>query len=69
MNALTQEAQFETDNAKYDTSARRMITLLSEQVPLLLMWQPLHEAVMAPSVDGYTYWFYRQVDFRDLTRV
>ncbi len=69
MNALTQAAQFETDNAKYETSAKRMITLLSEQVPLLLMWQPLHEAVMAPSVDGYTYWFYRQVDFRDLTRV
>jgi len=33
------------------------------------MWQPLHEAVMAQNIDGYTYWFYRQADFRDLRRV
>ena len=28
-----------------------------------------HDAVMAKSVDGYTYQFYRQADFRDLKRV
>jgi peptide/nickel transport system substrate-binding protein len=24
--------------------------------------------VMAPNLDGYTYWFHRQLDFRDLSR-
>jgi len=25
--------------------------------------------VMARNIEGYTYWFYRQADFRDLKRV
>jgi peptide/nickel transport system substrate-binding protein len=69
MNALTQEAQFATDPARYEALSKRMIEILADQVPLLAIWQPLHEAVMARNIDGYTYWFYRQVDFRDLKRV
>jgi peptide/nickel transport system substrate-binding protein len=69
LNALTREAQFETDPAKYEAACKRMIAILAAEVPLILAWQPLHEAVMARNVDGYTYWFYRQVDFRDLKRV
>ena len=69
MNALTQEAQFSTDAARYETLSKRMIEILADQVPLLTVWQPLHEAVMARNIEGYTYWFYRQADFRDLKRV
>ncbi len=39
------------------------------QEPLVMLWQPNQDAVMAKSVDGYTYQFYRQADFRDLKRV
>ena len=38
------------------------------EMPLILLWQPNQDAVMAKSVDGYTYQFHRQVDFRDLKR-
>lgn len=69
MNALTAGAQFETNTAKYDADCARMIAILGEKVPQVLLWQPNHEAVMARNVDNYTYWFYRQVDFRDLRRV
>jgi peptide/nickel transport system substrate-binding protein len=69
LNELVERAQFETDPAAYERQAKRMIEILNEQVPLLLMWQPLHEAVMAQNMDGYTYQFYRQADFRDLRRV
>jgi peptide/nickel transport system substrate-binding protein len=34
-----------------------------------MLWQPNHDAAMSKSVDGYTYQFYRQADFRDLKRV
>lgn len=68
MNALTAAAQFETDAAAYDTACKRMIAILGEKVPQVLLWQPNHEAVMARNVENYTYWFYRQVDFRDLRR-
>jgi peptide/nickel transport system substrate-binding protein len=43
--------------------------VFAENVPLIMMWQPNHDAVMAANIDGYTYQFYRQADFRDLKRV
>jgi peptide/nickel transport system substrate-binding protein len=66
---LSSDARFQTDPAKYDDDCKQMITLFAEQVPLILLWQPNHDAVMASSVDGYTYEFYRQADFRELKRV
>ena len=66
---LSAAAQFETDAAAYDAECRKMIEVFADNVPLIMLWQPNHEAVMAASVDGYTYQFYRQADFRTLARV
>ena len=38
-----------------------------ELMPQVPLWQPSQDAVMAPTLDGYTYQFHRQVDFRDLS--
>jgi peptide/nickel transport system substrate-binding protein len=65
---LTQQARFEPDHAIYDKLAKRMIVLAAQQVPMVLLWQPNLEAVMAKNVDGFTYWFHRQTDYRDLYR-
>jgi peptide/nickel transport system substrate-binding protein len=65
---LSGEARFQTDPAKYDAECRQMISIFADQVPLVMLWQPNHDAVMGKSVDGYTYQFYRQADFRTLTR-
>ena len=69
MEQLTADARFQTDPAKYDDECKKMIALFQEQVPLVMLWQPNQDAAMAKSVDGYTYQFYRQADFRDLARV
>jgi peptide/nickel transport system substrate-binding protein len=66
---LANDARFETDPAKYEDECKQMIALFAGQVPLILLWQPNHDAVMAANVDGYTYQFYRQADFRSLARV
>ena len=66
---LSGEARFQTDAAKYDEACRKMIEVFAVEMPLILLWQPSHDAVMAANVDGYTYQFYRQADFRDLKRV
>ncbi len=66
---LSAAARFELDPAKYDDDCKKMIELFAAQVPLVMLWQPNHDAVMAANVDGYTYQFYRQADFRDLRRV
>jgi len=68
VNELVQAARFETDSAKYDTAVKRMINIAAEQVPMAMVWQANQDAVMAKNVDGFTYWFHRQVDFRDLKR-
>ena len=69
MDQLTLDARYQTDPAKYDADCRKMIELFAGQDPLIMLWQPNQDAVMAKSVEGYTYQFYRQADFRDLTRV
>jgi len=66
--ALTQRARFEPNPIIYGKLATRMIVLAAEQVPLVMLWQPNQEAVMAKSIDGFTYWFHRQIDYRDLRR-
>jgi peptide/nickel transport system substrate-binding protein len=65
---LSAAARFERDPAKYDEDCKQMIMLFSQNVPLIMLWQPNHDAVMAANIDGYTYQFYRQADFRDLKR-
>jgi peptide/nickel transport system substrate-binding protein len=47
---------------------RRMVAIIGAEVPELFLWQPNHEAVMAKTIEGYTYQYYRQIDFRDLSR-
>jgi peptide/nickel transport system substrate-binding protein len=61
-------ARFELDGAKYDAYAKRLIEIAAEEVPVIMLWQQNQDAVMAPTIDGYTYWFHRQVDFRDMSR-
>ncbi len=66
--AIAQEARFEPDKAKYDADARRLNAIHFSEMPQIPLWQPNQDAVMAPSIDGYTYQFHRQVDCRDLSR-
>ncbi len=66
--SLTEAARFELDPTKYETMAKRMIKLAAEEVPMILLWQPNQDAAMNKDIDGYTYWYHRQVDFRDLRR-
>ncbi|WPO41266.1 ABC transporter substrate-binding protein [Tardiphaga sp. 42S5] len=65
---LANQARFEQDQAKYDEMGKQMIAEYVKEVPLVLLWQANQDAVMIPQLDGYTYWFHRQVDFRDLAR-
>ena len=65
---LGAKARFELDPAKYEEMSKQMIAAYVKEMPLVLLWQANQDAVMAPNLDGYTYWFHRQLDFRDLSR-
>ncbi|WKA32068.1 ABC transporter substrate-binding protein [Bradyrhizobium roseum] len=68
VNELGGKARFELDSAKYEEISKQMIAEYAREMPLVLLWQANQDAVMAPNVEGYTYWFHRQLDFRDLSR-
>lgn len=68
MNALTEQAQYELDPAKYEVMCKRMVAILDEEQPEIFLWQPNNETVMARNLEGATYQYYRQIDFRDLSR-
>ena len=68
MTELGAKARFELDPAKYEEMSKQMIAAYVKEMPLVLLWQANQDAVMAPNLDGYTYWFHRQLDFRDLSR-
>jgi peptide/nickel transport system substrate-binding protein len=66
--AIAQEARFEPDKAKYEEDGRKLNAIHFSEMPQIPLWQPNQDAVMAPSIEGYTYEFHRQVDYRDLSR-
>src|SRR4029450_2878758 len=57
MEELTLDARYQTDKAKYDDDCVKMIEIFTAETPLIMLWQPNRDAVMAKSVDGYTYQF------------
>jgi peptide/nickel transport system substrate-binding protein len=68
VSRITAKARFEQDQAKYEEMAKRLVALAAEEMPVILLWQANQDALMAPSIDGFTYWFHRKVDYRDLLR-
>jgi peptide/nickel transport system substrate-binding protein len=66
--AIAQEARFEPDKAQYEEDGRKLNAIHFSEMPQIPLWQPNQDAVMAPSIEGYTYEFHRQVDYRDLSR-
>jgi peptide/nickel transport system substrate-binding protein len=66
--AIAEEARFEPDKAKYEEDRKKLNAIHFSELPQIPLWQPSQDAVMAPSIEGYTYQFHRQVDYRDLSR-
>jgi peptide/nickel transport system substrate-binding protein len=45
-----------------------MIRLFVDEAPMIMLWQANQDAVMRKDVKGFTYWYHRQLDYRDLRR-
>lgn len=65
---LAQTARFTADPVKYAAMAKQLVTMVVAAAPEAFLWQPNQDAVMVPAIEGYTYWFHRQVDYRDMSR-
>lgn len=65
---LAEEARFETNQQVYNQKVVRIVKHIADEVPVCLLWQPGHDAVVGRDIEGYTYWFHRGADYRDLKR-
>ena len=68
LTEIAQAARFEPDAKKYEAYSKELNALHFELMPQIPLWQPSQDAVMATGIEGYTYQFHRQIDFRDLSR-
>jgi peptide/nickel transport system substrate-binding protein len=68
MDKWIDRARFATSRADYEESVKGFIAKAFDDVPRIPLFQSNLDVAMKPDVEGYTYWFHRQADFRQLSR-
>ncbi len=66
LDAEVDAARFETDPARYSQEIQHFARIAFDEVPRVPLFQPMQDVAMRDAVQGYTYWFHRQLDFRQL---
>ncbi len=66
MDALIEQARFETDPTAYQTAVRAMVDIAWADIPRVPLWQPYLDVALQKNVHGYRYWFHRMLDVRSI---
>ena len=61
-------AAAEGRTADYKADVKAFIDLAFEDVPRIPLFQPYLSVAMQPNIEGYRYWFHRQLDYRSLVK-
>jgi peptide/nickel transport system substrate-binding protein len=65
---LVRESRFERDPAKYDEMVKTYIKTTFDQAANIPVYQPSAYVATQKNVDGYVYWFHRQMDYRSMVK-
>ena len=68
MDKLIQAARFEADVQKYREQVEGFIAIAFPDIPRILLFQPFVDVAMQKNIDGYCFWFHRQLDYRQLVK-
>jgi len=68
MDKLIDAARFEPDPKKYKEDTLDFIRLAFLETPRIPVFQPYLDVAMQKNITGYRYWFYRQLDYRQLVK-
>ena len=69
METLTNETlHMAVDAPEYEPKIKRMLEILFDEVPIVPMWQPTLDVAMQKNVQGYRYYFHRQLDARSISK-
>jgi peptide/nickel transport system substrate-binding protein len=68
MDKLIDAARFAPDAEAYDDLVKKFIHIAMVDVPRVPLYQQILVVGMQKNITGYTYWFHRQLDFRQLEK-
>ncbi len=69
VKTLVDEAlHMETDDPAYAPKIKRLLEIAFDDVPRIPLWQPTLSSAMSPDLEGYEYWFHRQLDARKFAK-
>jgi len=69
MDALIEASRYEDDPAKYTQQKLGFIKMAMDEVPRIPLYQQMLDVGMQKNIKGYTYWFHRQLDFRQFEKL
>ena len=59
---VNETLHMQTDDPDYAPKVKRLIEIAFDDVPRIPLWQPNLNSAMAKNLEGYEYWFHRQLD-------
>jgi peptide/nickel transport system substrate-binding protein len=68
MDALIEKSRFTQNEAEYTDAIKGFVAKAFTDVPRIPLFQPKLMVAMRDNIDGYRYWFHRQLDYRVLTK-
>jgi peptide/nickel transport system substrate-binding protein len=69
MDKLIDDSHFNLDPKAADSDAVKYIQLAWEDMPYVSLYQPSSNVALKKNVSGYSYWFFRQVDYRKFVKI
>jgi len=66
LDKLVEAARFETNKKKYEQTVKAFIDIAYKEVPRIPVAQPMMDVAMQKNIQGYTYWFHLQPDYRQI---
>ena len=68
LDKLVDAARFEEDREAYEDLVKQFVKIAMVDVPRIPLYQQILVVGMQKNIQGYTYWFHRQLDFRQLEK-
>jgi peptide/nickel transport system substrate-binding protein len=68
LDKLITNARFAESKSIYDSMVKDMIKIAYEEVPRVPLFQPSADVAMQKNIEGFTYWFHLQPDYRQISK-
>jgi peptide/nickel transport system substrate-binding protein len=68
MDKYIDGARFATSTEEYEKNVKAFIKKAIEDSPRIPLFQENLDVAMQKNIDGYQYWFHRQIDYRQISK-